>query len=738
MTSQESTQIIREVSEDERLLALYSYEILDTPRETRFDDLIKTLVDLLDVKYSKISFIDRDRIWYKSAVGIRVTESPRKGSIDDLLLSISGAPLIIRDITQDSRIWQSVYSDIDPNVRSFACVPIIVQGKYLIGCIAVIDTKIRDFTEKEIEAITRISRQIVELLEARREADTLHDAIRNQQEELRIKSTVERIIKTLTGSVNSLEKMEQAVQSFAQAVINEFGWWAAQVWFEKSDQMLPSNWVFSSLAPRSFNELNKSPNIYSPVSPADKNITSPFHVSPVKIHDISNFQWHPDYELLLRVGAREIIQVEITGAVNVAIRLLFVLPNQRALTARTNTALGMALSNIPQVIRRARAAEELNYRANHDELTGLLNRRGIDEQFPLKNYPDGSNADWTVFYLDLDKFKDVNDRFGHSIGDELLIEVANRIIQTSRPVDSVARLGGDEFVLIAQGFESDNAIRNLSNRILEHVNQPFTTSNGEVLNPKISIGISFWDGISSLGSAITRSDEMMYRAKGEGGNRAILNNERTTAAPALDFDFDIKSKVHKWKIFQNGSEDLVAIYFVTLLPNITAPSLIRELSDYLIQCTAEDGASSRRIMIEVPSIGRSERANVFHLFESLDRSADIDAFYYVIDAAAVTGESANIARSLKAETKSHFVISNFGTGSNELQLLSEFQPEFIKINSFETDPNTTVMKSAVAISNAFNIGLIAPQSYKTAFNNLLSTKELLYLINENHGEGENE
>ena len=722
--------LVKEISEDERLLTLYSYEILDTPKESRFDDLVKTMTELLDVPYSKIAFIDRDRVWYKSALGLKISESPRDGSVYDLLIQSGGVPVIVTDIESDERRFKSVYKEMDPNVRSFALVPIIVQGKYLIGAVSVVDTKVREFEEKEIASLDRMARQVVELLEARREADALHDAIRNQQEEIRIKSTVERISKTLTAPVPNFEKLEVAVQSFTQAIINEFGWWASQTWFERSGQLIPSRWVFSSLAPRSFNELTKSSNAYSQAILKQTPILSPFHVEKVQMTNIENADWHPDKELLKKVGAREIICVDVTGATELAIRILFILPNQRSLTPRINTALSLSLSSLPQVIRRARTSEELNYRANHDELTGLLNRRGIDEQFPIKNYPDGSAADWTVIFLDLDKFKDVNDTYGHNVGDELLIEVANRIIQASRPVDSVARIGGDEFIMVAQGFESDNSIKNTTHRLLEQIGKPFTTSQGIELHPKVSIGVAYWDGISSLGTAINRSDEMMYKAKSEGGNRASLNNDRTSVLPAIDFDFDIKSKVKTWNIFRADNEEVTAIYFVTLVPNITAPTIMRELVDYLINFMNTDGADTRKLIVEISSITRSERANVFALFEALDKSLEVDKFFFVIDAAAISSEGINVARELKNETKCGFVISNFGTGTNELQLLSEFQPEFIKIDESETLPNTTVMKSAVAIANAFNIGLIAPVKYRSAFANHPSQHDLLYLIGE--------
>ena len=112
----------------------------------------------------------------------------------------------------------------------------------------------------------------------------------------------------------------------------------------------------------------------------------------------------------------------------------------------------------------------------YDPLTGLLNRRGLNQLLELT--PAVKKTLRAVLFIDLNKFKEVNDLFGHATGDELLIHVASELANQIRPTDALARIGGDEFVIVAAGVASPHAAELFAKRLWSAVAAPFTFTNG--------------------------------------------------------------------------------------------------------------------------------------------------------------------------------------------------------------------------------------------------------------------
>ncbi|MBS1848116.1 MAG: GGDEF domain-containing protein, partial [Actinobacteria bacterium] len=147
----------------------------------------------------------------------------------------------------------------------------------------------------------------------------------------------------------------------------------------------------------------------------------------------------------------------------------------------------------------------LAHAASHDPLTGLANRKMLDEAVVR----GGGGA---VLYCDLDRFKPVNDRFGHAVGDELLSLVAQRLTRCVRAEDVVARIGGDEFVILCPDLDPA-ATEQLANRILDAFGSPFELDGG-IVEVGASIGIVNVDAFDA--ATITRADRAMYEAKAAG------------------------------------------------------------------------------------------------------------------------------------------------------------------------------------------------------------------------------
>ncbi|PYI56579.1 sensor domain-containing diguanylate cyclase [Paenibacillus flagellatus] len=150
-----------------------------------------------------------------------------------------------------------------------------------------------------------------------------------------------------------------------------------------------------------------------------------------------------------------------------------------------------------------------------DSLSGLYNRNFVNQFLQTWN----KNRQYAVLYIDLDGFKAVNDSYGHEAGDRLLKLTAERFKSCVRGTDVVARIGGDEFLCVLADYDSEEHVRQVADRILQKLGEPYGTESGRSALITCSIGISLYpeDG-GSLEEIIRKADLAMYEAKARGKN----------------------------------------------------------------------------------------------------------------------------------------------------------------------------------------------------------------------------
>lgn len=189
---------------------------------------------------------------------------------------------------------------------------------------------------------------------------------------------------------------------------------------------------------------------------------------------------------------------------------------ERASSEQVSSTLAAEIERLREQLSRSEALrEQLEKSAHEDALTGLLNRRGFERAFTqaiayLKRY-GGSAA---LLYLDLDRFKPVNDRYGHAAGDVVLREIARLLLGSVRASDIAARLGGDELALVLWNLNSGQMAAKM--RALETLveNASFEVA-GAKLNVGVSIGGVMLAADDDLASALSRADAAMYARKKE-------------------------------------------------------------------------------------------------------------------------------------------------------------------------------------------------------------------------------
>ena len=196
---------------------------------------------------------------------------------------------------------------------------------------------------------------------------------------------------------------------------------------------------------------------------------------------------------------------------------------------------------------RRQAESRLKHIAHHDGLTGLLNRNSFLETLreAIARERLGPRHQYAVMFLDLDRFKLVNDSMGHSAGDDMLVQVTSRIREKVRPSDVVARLGGDEFAILCTDIESENAAIRLAERLQQALSVPLLIGSSEVTT-SASIGITFSRFKYRAPEAVLRdADIAMYRAKNSGKARYALFDTvlHTEVSHKVDLERDLRRAV---------------------------------------------------------------------------------------------------------------------------------------------------------------------------------------------------
>ena len=234
-------------------------------------------------------------------------------------------------------------------------------------------------------------------------------------------------------------------------------------------------------------------------------------------------------------------------------------------------------------------ADELRYIATHDSLTGLSNRFLFEERLKqATQHARYTQTGTAVLFADIDRFKQVNDEFGHRAGDELLLAVARRMSEIVRSHDTLARVSGDEFIVLCEGLRDVSDVSALVLRIQDAFRDPFTIA-GVSIRVSVSIGMAYAEpGQDIIDQLVDRADHAMYQVKrlGGSGNRAIVVRAIPPISPD-PLELDLRGALADDEIdvayqpFSNFDDDSIAGFEALLRWNhpvrgaIAAPIMIQ-------------------------------------------------------------------------------------------------------------------------------------------------------------------
>jgi diguanylate cyclase (GGDEF)-like protein/PAS domain S-box-containing protein len=412
-----------------------------------------------------------------------------------------------------------------------------------------------------------------------------------------------------------------------------------------------------------------------------------------------------------------------------------------------DAAVGGIVVNSRDVTERDEAAAQLDYRAFHDGLTGLPNRAHLlDRLAQALARGERLGTSVVLLFLDLDRFKLVNDSLGHHAGDRLITEVGRRLVNAVRPGDMVARLGGDEFVVMAEGVTEAEAAH-IASRIIAALARPVTLPSGRVPVVTTSIGIAVADGHTP--EALLRdADTAMYRAKDRGKNRWEVFTQGLRIETLRRFDTerllresldDGRLRVHYQPIVSlvtgrlSGAEALLRLVgadgeirepagFIAVAEEsgLIVPIGAGVLDEACRQVAAwqlEAGASAPG-MVSVNVTSRQVGAPGFvdHVRSCLGGAGVAPAMLSLELSEAALLEASGAALSALDDLNAIGVtlgIDDFGTGHGSLSSLKRFPVDYIKIDrsfvhGLGTDPkDTAIVRAVIGLSQSLGLRTIA-------------------------------
>jgi diguanylate cyclase (GGDEF)-like protein/PAS domain S-box-containing protein len=424
--------------------------------------------------------------------------------------------------------------------------------------------------------------------------------------------------------------------------------------------------------------------------------------------------------------------------------------NSRPLVAEGGSRPYGVVCSFSDVTERRSAESQLNYQATHDALTGLRNRPVFIESLrqALAHARRSGSTD-AVLFVDLDRFKTVNDSMGHLIGDEVLVAVARRLQAATRNVDTVARLAGDEFVVLCPDLPDSDAAERRANEIAQLVSQPIAVSSGRQVVITPSIGVSFvHNGAADPEELLRDADVAMYRAKERGRARVERFDQalRAQAQRRFDIERDLRIAIDEGQLTVHyqpmasmltnrvvGVEALVrwnhptrgSIVPSEFIPIAEETGLVLPLGAWVLEQACAQmarwkatipGAHAMHLSVNLSGRQLGDPELVATIADALRGSGlDPESLWLEITESVLMDDAAGAARTLAAVRALgvHLVIDDFGTGYSSLAYLKRFPVDVLKIDrsfidGLGTDPESeAIVHAVIGLARALNLNVVA-------------------------------
>ncbi len=393
------------------------------------------------------------------------------------------------------------------------------------------------------------------------------------------------------------------------------------------------------------------------------------------------------------------------------------------------------------------AEEQVRYMAYYDALTGLPNRLFFKEQLSyLISHANRNKEQLAIMFLDLDRFKNINDTLGHKAGDELLKQTALRLKEALKEQVIVVRMGGDEFIVAFPDLGKESNISRLAQEIIDAFKEPFNIG-GHDMYISTSIGISLYphDGVD-IDNLIKNADIAMYRAKDNGRNnyqfytedmnkkaleRLELENHLRRALEKKELFILYQPRVHTFTGKIVGAEALLRwrhprlglISPTDFIPIAEEIGAIHEIGKWVLKSAikqakewANDGAENLKVSVNISAV-QFQREDLLDSIKQVVSEAQMDPYNIELEITEntimhKTSRTLSVIRELK-DMGINISIDDFGTGFSSLSYIKEFNLDILKIDkSFILDigqspTNESIITAIINMAHSMGMKVVA-------------------------------
>jgi predicted signal transduction protein with EAL and GGDEF domain len=553
-----------------RLAVVRDYLTLSDESEVAFDELVELAAVVCEAPMALVSLVDDRAQWIQGGVGLGdLGAQEQRLPVADTMCGhvvMTGCPVVLPDASLDDRFADVEMVAGSAHIRFYVGIPLLAPSGHVVGALSAMDVLPREVDPSVLGILERLSRRAVEALE-----------LRLRTRDLELERQVLRSTGEVLGLITAGSGLTEVLDSIAHAVEEQDPEAVCAITLVDRDVLVD---VAAPSMPKEFRRVLDQVPVGDALGPY------PDRATPAGFVVASDIEADPRW-----TGVRGIAEeagfrsrwcapiLETDGTVLGTFSLYFTsvrTPEERHLAVIRRWA---DLTSV--AITRTRAQEQIRRMALTDPLTGLPNRAGMHVAYlSLTDLlaEESSSRQVTVLLMDLDRFKIVNDSLGHTVGDEYLGEVAERISCAAGPESVVCRFGGDEFVVLSLSegegaepgssagsssaavrpaiplprisHEGSQGVQTLAQRCLEAVREPVHI-RGRNIVLSASVGVATAEEVGvGVTTVLRNADAALYRAKAEGRDRFVVfdTDMHDRAVRDLQLEEDLREAINRGRL----------------------------------------------------------------------------------------------------------------------------------------------------------------------------------------------
>ena len=688
-------------SEEQRLISVQALQLLDTGDHPTFDRITKHCIQIFECSVAMISLVDKDRLWVLSSVGLSLNQVPRESTFTNQTLA-GGRALIVARASSDERFIDNPLVKAGPRLQSFIGCPVRSPDGVMVGALCLGDPRPDLFSPDQapvLESLAAVAEDLLALHSKNLQTADLNEALALQT-----------------------EKLQTSDRLFRQAErIAKIGFWELEL---ESNSLIWSDEVYA---------IHEVP-LHEPVDVAKAVRFYDSNDRPLVQQAVDNaiLNHEPfEFEANLLSAAGHSRRVKSVGEY---------IPGD---TTRSPRVVGV----FQDITDAYRDQASLRRAAEYDSLTNLYNRYAFDRALKERLKQAGAgDQPLCLLLIDLDGFKDVNDVFGHLVGDVILEEISAQILRAVPNGTTVARWGGDEFAIITNlGTSLTEATRIGEDILSAIINQ--SEISGRKINISATCGLAQANKNSTAKELVHKVDLALYHGKAHELGQVHVYHSSFERSNHLRHKaiVEVRGAIDESRLFAGyqpvvelanyrlvGLEALMRLHTragvmltaTQVLPAIIDPVLSREIGERMLTFVCSDLPDLKLAhpnlnflsinATEADLISRDFAQKFLDVLEA-SRVDPRNLTLEVTETMLMVNDSATVRTVLTTLNRAgiQIALDDFGTGFSSLSHLRDFPIDKVKIDrSFVakicTDhQDRLIVQALIAMGNNLNIEVIA-------------------------------